>query len=421
MVLATHVTGVLLAYAAQILMARWAGPDAFGLFSMAFAGATILALFAGMGIPDAIVRLIPEYVHGEEWARLRSLMDMAERWVGGCAIFLATGITLSVTVFSGGIPAGATPQGALMLGALVVTPALVFHQLYTSICRAQHQLATAYGLSQVGRNLLVIGGIGGIAYLRPSILNGPTLVVIAATSLVLTTILQRHRARHLHPPGRSQPASWSQARQWIRFALPFFFTHGFFSLFQQTDLLLVGVFAPVADVGHYRISIYMAAVVSFVLAAVNTAAAPHFASLHAEGNVEGLRSMTRRLIPWIAGLSVLAFVAIIGAGPFLLPLFGPSFEMAYVPLIILATGHVFSALCGPVDTLLYMTDHEKTAAWIIVTSVVVNLLLSALGLVLFGLVGAAIASAVCMVGWNLAFLRIVRRRVGVDPSILSVW
>lgn len=431
LVLATHVGGVTLGYVAQILMVRWAGPDAFGLFSIAFAGATILALVAGSGMPDAIVRLIPEYVTNAKWTRLRDLMDTAERWSVGLAVLLALALGLTVAAFHGSVPALSTSPGMVVLGALAISPVLVLHHLYTNACRAQHQLATAYGLGRVGRQLLVIGGTAAVAYAYPSLLNGPALVVIAAGSLAVVALLQRTRARRLYSGQRNRDASgsrgrrtsapWAQARRWIQFALPFFFTHGFFSLFHQTDLLLVGIFAPVADVGHYRISMHMAALVSFVLAAVNTAAAPHFAALHADGDVDGLRSMTRRLIPWIGGISLLVSLGVIGVGPFVLSLFGPSFQTAYVPLIILAGGHMFGALCGPVDTLLYMTDHQRTAAWIIVASVAVNLFLSAIGLVFFGLVGAATASAVCMVAWNLAFVRIARRRIGIDPSILSVW
>ncbi len=431
LVLATHISGVALSYVAQILMVRWAGPDAFGLFSMAFAGATVLALIAGSGMPDAIVRLIPEYVTDERWTRLRDLMNIAERWVVGLAVFLAIALGLATAAFYGGIPALSTSPGVVALGGLAVAPVLVLHHLYTNACRAQHQLATAYGLGRVGRQLLIIGGTAAVAYGHPSMLNGPGLVVITAGSLTVVAVLQRTQARRLYSRRRNRDASesrgwpppvrWGQARRWIQFALPFFFTHGFFSLFHQTDLLLIGVFAPIADVGHYRISIHMAALVSFVLAAVNTTAAPHFAARYAENDVDGLRSMTRRLIPWIVGASLVVFLGVVGIGPFLLSLFGPSFQAAYLPLIILASGHLFSALCGPVDTLLYMTNRQQTAAWIIVGSVAVNLFLSAIGLVFFGLVGAAIASTVCIVAWNLAFVRIARHRIGIDPSILSIW
>lgn len=420
LVFGTHVGGVLLAYGAQVLMVRWAGTDAFGLFSMAFAVASTLSIIAGTGLPDAVVRLLPEYAVNEQADKIRQLVDASERGVAGLGLGLATATTAAVLLLYNGLPPLPSPGGATLLGAWTLTPALVLHTLYTNICRAQGQFLTAYGLARVGRQLLLIAGLGAIAISQTQALSGTTLVAVMTGSLLVVTAMQRVRARQQLPDAGVPRPSPEQYRTWVRFALPFFFTHGFFALFLQTDLLLVGMLAPLQEVGHYRIAIHTASAVSFVLAAVNTVAAPRFAAYHAGDDIASIQRLTRTLIPWIAGLSFAGFLVLIAAGPIILSLFGPSFQAAYAPLVLLAGGHLFSAFCGPVDTLLYMTGHQRTAAWIIGASVGTNLALSIAGLLLYGLIGAAAASALCMVAWNVAFVCVARRRLGVDPSLLAL-
>ncbi|PEN14497.1 hypothetical protein CRI94_05590 [Longibacter salinarum] len=420
LVFATQIAGVILAYLAQILMVRWAGAEAFGLFSMAFASASVLAITGGIGLPDALVRLVSEYRVNEELATLRRLVSASERVVLVSTLGLALLATAGIVIYHGAWPALSSPAGATLLGSWITAPALVLFTLYTNVCRAQHQFLTAYGLGRVGRQLLIIGGTGAIAYLHVRWLDGVALLLMVTGSIFVISIIQRTHARTSLPHSNADGSSPAEVRGWIRFALPFFFTHGFFALFRQTDLLLVGLFAPVEDVGHYRIAMNTAAGVSFVLAAVNTVAAPRFAADHVQGNADALRKTIRRVLPWITSLSTAAFLILAASGPFLLSFFAPSFQNSYVPLLILAGGHLFSACCGPVDTLLYMTGHQRTAARIIVTSVAANLLLSVAGLLLYGLVGAAVASAVCMVGWNVAFVRLARQRLGVDPSLLAL-
>jgi O-antigen/teichoic acid export membrane protein len=109
------------------------------------------------------------------------------------------------------------------------------------------------------------------------------------------------------------------------------------------------------------------------------------------------------------------------AGYWVLGLFGKGFpESAYLPLIIILGGQCISAAAGPVGFLMTMTRYEREASWFLGVSALLNVLLSVALIPVLGLIGAAIASAVSTIAWNLSALVFVRTRLDVNPTVLPL-
>jgi O-antigen/teichoic acid export membrane protein len=419
-VLLSRIGGVIAGYGAQIALARWAGPTAYGTYSLAFAWAAIGAVVTTLGLPQALVRLVPEYTVSERWDRLRGLLRFSLRLIAVLSLGTAVLVSLGVVLVEGGVPLLASPSGAVLVAAWTLLPALAFMRLSTELCRAQRRMAVAYLPPRVARPLIVIGGVAAIAFGTAYPLSGTMLVGVVTVSLVAVAGGQLAAARRFLPlPARSVRPSDDRAA-WMHLALPLALVSGMATLLLQTDLIVVGAFLDVDSVGHYRVALHLAAGVSYILSAANAVGAPRFAGLHASGDTQALQHLVRRLVTWISVPTIVAYGTLLACAPFLLDLFGPTFREAYVPLLILATGHLFSGLTGPVDALLHMTGHHTSAAWVYGSVTVCNVGLSAAGLYLFGLVGAAAATALCMIAWNVALHALVRRRLGITPSVLAL-
>ena len=67
-----------------------------------------------------------------------------------------------------------------------------------------------------------------------------------------------------------------------------------------------------------------------------------------------------------------------------------------------------------------MTRYERQASWFMALAATLNIVLSVALIPLFGLVGAAIASAAGIVAWNLSGLLFVRSRLDVNPTVLPL-
>ena len=71
---------------------------------------------------------------------------------------------------------------------------------------------------------------------------------------------------------------------------------------------------------------------------------------------------------------------------------------------------------GSVGVVLNMSGYESDTARAVILSVVVNLLVGISLIPSYGVNGAAAASAVALVTWNLYLAVLVRLRVGVNPT-----
>src|SRR5262249_24808165 len=107
-------------------------------------------------------------------------------------------------------------------------------------------------------------------------------------------------------------------------------------------------------------------------------------------------------------------------GDWLLFLFGPDFTQGRLALRILCLGQLFNVAVGSMGLqLLTMTGHERDSVLAIGISLMANLVLNSLFIPLWGLEGAAVASASSMVVWDLLIVRAVYRRLGIHCTALG--
>ncbi len=186
---------------------------------------------------------------------------------------------------------------------------------------------------------------------------------------------------------------------------------------QYTDLVMLGLFMESGDVGVYRVAAQAATVVAFGLNAMNMVVAPRFARLYAGGHAAQLQwtvTFSARIIllltlPVAAGLALFA-------DPVIRLVFGTGYTAGSTALAILAAGQLANALFGSVAFLLNMTGHERDTARGLAAAVALNIVLNLLLIPVFGLEGAAVATSVTLVLWNLLLWRAVRRRLGIDST-----
>jgi len=143
------------------------------------------------------------------------------------------------------------------------------------------------------------------------------------------------------------------------------------------------------------------------------------ASFHA-GRMAELQRICRLLALAIAvtTLAGLGFLALFGN--MLLAIFDPAYVEAYGVLIILGLGFTVDAIAGPSAYLMQMTKLEWTYLRVMA---VVYALVIALQLVFvprYGMIAAAAASALGIAIWNLLAIHLLRREIGIDPSVFSL-
>ena len=407
----THATAMLLAISVTLVLARTLGSSAYGIYSYVFVVVCLLAIPAQFGLPRLVVRETARAHAAAEWPILKGFW----RWAGLIAL-----------------------SGSILLALLSAIAAWLFADAFSST-----QLASfAWGLALLP--LLVLGRLRGaalrglqhvVAGQMPDTVIRPAILVLAVLALAFTTetALTASVAMALHVGSaaaafiagaillwRAQPTEIYtatprfRARQWTAAAIPMGITTGMLLINQQADIVLLGFFVTADEVGVYRVAAQAAMLVAFGLQVVNLVASPQFSRLYTRGE----RRQLQRLAVLCARASLaialpVALVFIAFGQPLLAFVVGQEYVSGSIALAILAIGQLVNAGMGPVVLLLDMTGHERIVTRTVTIASVGNILANLVLIPLFGLNGAAIASAATFVFWNTMLARAVKQRLGI--------
>ena len=98
--------------------------------------------------------------------------------------------------------------------------------------------------------------------------------------------------------------------------------------------------------------------------------------------------------------------------------FGTGYQPALPALCILVVGQTVNLACGSVGLILNMTGHERDAKTSWTISLTANVVLCVALIPWLGAVGAALASAVATILWNVSLLFQTKRLLGFSPAIV---
>jgi O-antigen/teichoic acid export membrane protein len=174
-------------------------------------------------------------------------------------------------------------------------------------------------------------------------------------------------------------------------------------------VLMLGVFADARSVSEFSIVSRLTMLINTILVSMALIAAPAFARHHRRHEYEQLRRVERqtRLLAMAICLPAIAIMMIFPR--LLLSLLGSDFTVASTALIVLALGQIVNTFLPTQDMMLSMTGHGRTLRRLNVQQLLVCLVLSAVLIPGFGLMGAAVLSTICLIQGRVSFALAVRR------------
>jgi O-antigen/teichoic acid export membrane protein len=187
-----------------------------------------------------------------------------------------------------------------------------------------------------------------------------------------------------------------------------------FLLMQSLDVFMLARFTEYETVAYYSVAVKLTLLVSIVLSSVNAVIAPQIAEDFASQQMQLLKSKIKRSTRLIL-LITLPIIILIGLfANIILSFFGEGYQMAYYALIILLGGQIINAFCGSIGVYLNMTGKQKVFQFILVSALGINVILNYILIPLYGMTGAAIATSVSMILWNIVAVIYVYRKDGVQ-------
>jgi O-antigen/teichoic acid export membrane protein len=196
-------------------------------------------------------------------------------------------------------------------------------------------------------------------------------------------------------------------------SLPMLLASSLFLIIQWTDTIMLAMFRTETEVGIYNVALKVAMLTSVGLFAINSIAAPKFAEFYGRGDMKGLGKVAQqstKLIFW-SSFPILLILFIFPS--FILGIFGGEFKVGIFALIILALGQFVNSISGSVGYILQMTGNHKVFQNIILIATIINIILNAVLIPVYGINGAAFASMVSIMFWNLTSVVYIRKNLNI--------
>lgn len=415
-VLSLRLLGMALVFVTQIWLARQLSITDFGVVVYLLSLLSVAGLCAKFGLDTVSMRFVAIYRTQGNRALLAGLVFFALSvvFLFGIVAYVVLG---QINLWFGVPSEVYAPYIPLLLGLL---PFLPLQNITASILRGMEAPVAAEIVDTGLRYLLVLAALAALFVIVGKltieiVLLVYTLSTVACFAAGLALIFRKWASR-----------PWAdgltfRATQWTKAGAALWLSGGLYMLMNQVDTLMLGQMSGPESVGRYAVASRVTGIVGMGLGAVMTVIAPMLAEIHARDGkrVEMQARLSEAARITFAIIAVSASALLVLGSP-ILSIFGAEFVVAYIPMMVLTLSRVVEAFAGPAGQLLAMVGMHSLVAWLMVGPAILNIALNFVLIPHFGETGAAVATLTSVLLWNALLLHAANRRLGVDPSLLSI-
>ncbi len=396
---AVRVLSAFLAYGVQVFLARTLKLGDYGIYVTFWTWLIVFNHIATFGFSESSLRFLPRYMHRrkEHWAR--AYLETGFKVVLlGASLCAAAGLAL-LFLFRDVIPA------AYLIPLIVVAIGLPFTSLEVYLEGVSRSygwylltIVPAYILRPVLLAICVLAALGlGFVPDAGTVLG----FAIAATAGIVITqaCVIRSRVAKLVPDRRST----RPRRLWLIASLPLMLTLAVDEIFAWSDILILGLMVSPEQVSIYFAAQRSMSLAAFIQFAFMIVMVRDFSLAHAMRDRGELQVRIARASNWTFWLTIPAVLVTLAAGYPLLSLFGRDFLDGYVIMVVLGIGFVIRASIGQVQDLMIVLGHQRANILISGGCILLNVVLSIFLIPGYGIMGAAIATAITHVIRAIAF------------------
>ena len=398
---------------AQFFVAHFAGVDVFGTFAVLFALLQVIVVFAKFGFDTASQRLIAEFVADRRFGSIRGFLRTS---------FLVVTITslagAVAFLFSARWLGESASDDSAVLAASLLIPALALIRL-TRGSLLGFQLTVR---AQLFDPLIIYAGwllLITLDLVRGIDLSTSRLMFEFLAAAIAALLGQLVLIRAARPVEARTAAPENHLKQWTGIALPMLFAYGLVVLMTYTDTILIGMMLGNEQAGIYAVGSRFATAVSMPIAFLGGALGPVVAELIARKDLAALQSRIDATTRFGLALGLPVAVVLLFGSSVFLGLIGDDYAAGSVVMQVLIVAQVVNIIVGPVGLVLMMSGEQRRVGRLFALTALLNLVLNVALIPLFGILGAAIATACAIVFRNLLLRASLAKVHGIKTSILK--
>jgi len=390
-----------------LLLGRFLGPKGLGAYSFSISTVQVLLIPTIFGLPQVAVRETAVNFSQQRWSILRGLISWCNKSVFySSLIFTGIGVVVCL-LFEHRDPFLART----LLISVFSLPFLAQIRIRQSIMQGFKRIVLGNAPEFLIEPILILAIIVVTGFFFRGLLT-PQLTLIGYDCSVIicfcigVILLIRTMPKDIWLSDRV-----FNKKRWFRSALLLLWATAMMTINNRMDSVMLGVFWGAEEVGTYTAANKAAQLIPFGLIAINVSIKPVIAEVYEKKEwkkIQRLLTYSSRGGLIFAIPCILVFIFL---GKIILNVFGSDFVIAYRPLLILSVGQLINNAAGCVGAVLINCHKEKEAAISIAVGAGANVLLNMILIPIFKVEGAAIATGVSMIIWNVLMIVFVRRKL----------
>lgn len=376
----------------QVFMARVLSLEAFGLYSLGWTILRILAVISTLGMPIGVLRFGTPFYKEKDDVGLKNIISqaiiitlMGSTLISGIIFFFSDWISLHIfneadfvpilRIFAVGIPFASLLTVTSSITRLTQTTR--YDVISEQFGRPLLHVIFMFVFYAMGLNLLGFAGAAMISFIFAFSLN--IYFIIRLFPNVITT---------------KRTAGFFN-RDLIMLSVPATMIGTINFINVRIDRVMLGYLSVAEDVAIYQAISQIVIVFLIVQMAFIAIVAPMIAEFFHTSQLERVQQIYTLGNKWslYLGLPLLALI-LLAPNQIIILLFGDKYGGNSTILVILALTEVFNLSTGPIGAIMFLSGRERRFLWISLSAFLMNILLNTALIPLWGINGAAIATAI---------------------------
>jgi O-antigen/teichoic acid export membrane protein len=411
--------GLAVGYLLTLLIANLFGANGLGDYVLAITILRLFTLLAKLGLDTTSIRFIAAFASQDKWTsifrfrkQIISILSISSIVASLLMYFLAEPIADLINA----------NYKYIQLSAFFVLP-MAFFMLHYESLRGLKRIAAFSFFYMMAQGLFTIVSV---LIIHQFTISANVPIYAYLVSVFIVSILSFLSFKYsLKESAKGKDSAEKELRSYseiLKISVPLMFAQSVQFIMAWTDKLmlgaidtpnvLLGLTTNSSEVGIYHTAFKLSMFAAVALMSINSIASPKFAEMYASKNKEGLKKIVHqstKMIFWVTLPLVVIFFSI---PDFLLGLFGEEFKIGMFAFILLSCGKMISAFSGSVGNILQMTGNQNILARILFLGAIINVLLNLILIPKYGINGAAIASTISTVFWNITMVFAVKKKLG---------
>jgi len=405
----------ILIFAGRLIIIRYWSQSDYGVYSLTLVIITIISFIASLGMVEGTIRSIAYAIGKKDYKKIPELISSSviisviSSILFGIFIFFFSDF-IANDIFSD--PSLINPLKVLAIGV----PFLTLIDILVSIFRGFKQVKPTVYFQYILINLLFPIFLLFVILFNQTVINVYFSYVVSTILVSIFLIIYIYRYTSPKEVFSVKSALGTTARKLVSFSLPLLGSTILFMLVLWTDTLLLGIFRSTSDVGLYNAATPLAQFLSFPLLSIGLIYMPVLSELYARGKMDEIRRNYSILTKWLSlTIFPLFLVFFLYADIIVTSLFGQDYLISANALRILSLGYMIHNLSGQNTSTLIGIGENKFIMYSTFVVAILNIILNIILIPIWGIEGAAIATAIALFSTNLLKCIKIYHKVGASP------